>query len=140
MNRAGLQRIQDCIDEIYTYRSIKEPILKYYHMPEIEELLSSIHRFHDEVNEMMSPSLFVSDKIGLSFHIIGMLRKIKRKEQIPHFEKGMVSFPQDKYIVPKIKNLFLDYFREHLEMINEDMLNHVAYAYLARSVSYTANG
>ena len=88
---------------------------------------------------MMSPSLFVSDKIGLSFHIIGMLRKIKRKEQIPHFEKGMVSFPQDKYIVPKIKNLFLDYFREHLEIINEDMLNHVAYAYLARSVSYIAN-
>ena len=84
-------------------------------MPEIEELLSSIYRFNDEVNEMMSPSLFVSDKIGLSFHIIGMLRKIKRKEQIPHFEKGMVSFPQDKYIVPKIKNLFLDYFREHLE-------------------------
>ena len=140
MNRAGLQRIQDCIDEIYTYRSIKETILKYYDMPEIEELLSSIYRFNDEVNEMMSPSLFVSDKIGLSFHIIGMLRKIKRKEQIPHFEKGMVSFPQDKYIVPKIKNLFLDYFREHLEMINEDMLNHVAYAYLARSVSYTANG
>ncbi|SYZ77714.1 phosphotransferase system mannose-type iia component [Trichococcus shcherbakoviae] len=140
MNRTGLQRIQDCIDEIYTYRSIKETILKYYDMPEIEELLSSIYRFNDEVNEMMSPSLFVSDKIGLSFHIIGMLRKIKRKEQIPHFEKGMVSFPQDKYIVPKIKNLFLDYFREHLEMINEDMLNHVAYAYLARSVSYTANG
>ncbi|OUL08525.1 hypothetical protein B0533_08695 [Sedimentibacter sp. SX930] len=140
MNRAGLQRIQDCIDEIYTYRSIKETILKYYDMPEIEELLSSIYRFNDEVNEMMSPSLFVSDKIGLSFHIIGMLRKIKRKEQIPHFEKGMVSFPQDKYIVPKIKYLFLDYFREHLEMINEDMLNHVAYAYLARSVSYTANG
>jgi transcriptional regulator with AAA-type ATPase domain/transcriptional regulatory protein LevR len=139
MNRAGLQRIQDCIDEIYTYRSIKETILKYYDMPEIEELLSSIYRFNDEVNEMMSPSLFVSDKIGLSFHIIGMLRKIKRKEQIPHFEKGMVSFPQDKYIVPKIKNLFLDYFREHLEMINEDMLNHVAYAYLARSVSYIAN-
>lgn len=139
MNRAGLQRIQDCIDEIYTYRSIKETILKYYDMPEIEELLSSIYRFNDEVNEMMSPSLFVSDKIGLSFHIIGMLRKIKRKEQIPHFEKGMVSFPQDKYIVPKIKNLFVDYFREHLEMINEDMLNHVAYAYLARSVSYIAN-
>ncbi|MDB6353659.1 sigma 54-interacting transcriptional regulator [Trichococcus sp. K1Tr] len=139
MNRAGLQRIQDCIDEIYTYRSIKETILKYYDMPEIEELLSSIYRFNDEVNEMMSPSLFVSDKIGLSFHIIGMLRKIKRQEQIPHFEKGMVSFPQDKYIVPKIKNLFLDYFREHLEMINEDMLNHVAYAYLARSVSYIAN-
>jgi transcriptional regulator with AAA-type ATPase domain/transcriptional regulatory protein LevR len=139
MNRAGLQRIQDCIDEIYTYRSIKETILKYYDMPEIEELLSSIYRFNDEVNEMMSPSLFVSDKIGLSFHIIGMLRKIKRKEQIPHFEKGMVSFPQDKYIVPKIKNLFVYYFREHLEMINEDMLNHVAYAYLARSVSYIAN-
>ncbi len=140
MNRAGLQRIQDCIDEIDTYRSIKETILKYYDMPEIEELLSSIYRFNDEVNEMMSPSLFVSDKIGLSFHIIGMLRKIKRKEQIPHFEKGMVSFPQDKYIVPKIKNLFVDYFREHLETINEDMLNHVAYAYLARSVSYIANG
>ncbi len=140
MNRAGLQRIQDCIDEIYTYRSIKETILKYYDMPEIEELLSSIYRFNDEVNEMMSPSLFVSDKIGLSFHIIGMLRKIKRKEQIPRFEKGMVSFPQDKYVVPKIKNLFLDYFREHLEIINEDMLNHVAYAYLARSVSYIANG
>jgi transcriptional regulator with AAA-type ATPase domain/transcriptional regulatory protein LevR len=140
MNRAGLQRIQDCIDEIYTYRSIKETILKYYDMPEIEVLLSSIYRFNDEVNEMMSPSLFVSDKIGLSFHIIGMLRKIKRKEQIPRFEKGMVSFPQDKYIVPKIKHLFLDYFRDHLGTINEDMLNHVAYAYLARSVSYTANG
>ena len=92
MNRAGLQRIQDCIDEIYTYRSIKETILKYYDMPEIEELLSSIYRFNDEVNEMMSPSLFVSDKIGLSFHIIGMLRKSSARNRFRILKKAWFPF------------------------------------------------
>ncbi len=140
MNRKGLQQVQGCIDETHAYRTIKETILNYYDMPEIEELLSTIYRFNDEVNGMMNAALFVGDKIGLSFHIIGMIRKVRRKEPIPSFDKESVSFPQEKYIVPKIKALFLDYFRHHLDNVTDDMLNHVAYAYLASSVSSEPNG
>lgn len=131
MNQADTSELQRIVNEELTYSNMASTIKEHYDFPQIDEVIDLIFVFNEQVEVMLNTRFNSSELIGLSFHLIGMLIKNKRGEEIPAFVDVNGIVEANLKFANRIQQLFLKTFAAYFSELDNNQLDYVAYSYLS---------
>lgn len=131
MSQKDILRIEKTVQEEMTYRNMAKTIRKYYEFENLDIIINLIFSFNEEIEDMLTTRFNSSELIGLSFHIIGMIIKNKKKEAISPFIDSDHIIQNNLKFSNRIQQRFSDIFEPYFEMLDNNYLEYIAYSYLS---------